>query len=1017
MALSHELVSEFVRVTKDEPKTVNESTVYGTVKEANINGNAFLGVQLDGSDIITPVMTTAEYKTGERVAVSIKNHTATVTGNASSPAAHPHTVIAVDDKVNSLEVIVADEIKANEAAFGSLIAKDAEIINLVAGKASIEELNAEKARIDELKAGSVTTEDFEATNAKIDALEANNVTVNDKLSANEAAIKDLQTSKLSATDAEIKYANIDFANIEEAHLEAIHAKLGIVDNITFENGTLTGELVGVTIKGDLIEGNTIKADKLVVKGSDGLYYKLNFEYGTFKDGEPVPEDSLHGSIITAKSVTAEKVSVSDLVAFDATIGGFKIEDNSIHSVVKESVNNTTRGIYLDNDGQMAVGDGSNFIKYYQETPAYLHFISTVAGGTDRRIHYDTAQFQHLENTTYTLSFKARSSVDDTVLVSCVAGNEQYNKNTYTLGKSWKECSVTYTTSVYGSLTFWLQDANTDADITDIKLVKEGDTSSLLIEGAERVISCWTTIGAVAINSVDAIYKLAVSADSIVFGNTNVESAFNDRVTRDEFNSLEIGGRNLIKNSDFSNGTSKWTVGPDIKVEIIEDDTHKQCLEISSSVKGSANCRVYPHPTDNFIHTGGTYSLSFYAKASVDGTKLQTNVGGGEEIAKNHTLTTDWEKYTFTYEAYDRSLTFWPVDANSTIYIAKVKVEKGDKCTDWTIAPEDIDDDIGDVNNHVSDVETNLASAQSVIEKLRDAISMLVTDGDGTTLLQQTTEGWKFNLYDVQNAVTSVSTGLNDLTNEIGDVNNTVNTLNDTVKKLDDISEYVDIIRYQDVLPHLHIETAYNGNEDHRIHYQKDANSTIATNHFTHLADTVYTLSFKARSSVDGTILVSCVGGSANKQSYVLNTDWQPYSVTYTTTIAGSLTFWLHKANTDADIAEIVITKQGDDFSSIPIEDSSSLTNWVNVGMKSFTAEKGSNIEPCIELGEGDSDFKLMITNTRIMFKDGHTVPTYINTRGLVTKNIEVKGDFNHSGFVWAKRANGNYGLSWKGDGG
>lgn len=31
----------------------------------------------------------------------------------------------------------------------------------------------------------------------------------------------------------------------------------------------------VTIKGDLIEGNTIVADKLVMKGDDGLFYKLN----------------------------------------------------------------------------------------------------------------------------------------------------------------------------------------------------------------------------------------------------------------------------------------------------------------------------------------------------------------------------------------------------------------------------------------------------------------------------------------------------------------------------------------------------------------------------------------------------------------------------------------------------------------------------------------------------------------------------------------------------------------------
>jgi archaellum component FlaC len=60
------------------------------------------------------------------------------------------------------------------------------------------------------------------------------------------------------------------------------------------------------------------------------------------------------------------VSVSDLYAFDATIGGFVIDEDSIHSNVKDSVDNTTEGIYLDNDGQIAFGDSENYVKYYKD---------------------------------------------------------------------------------------------------------------------------------------------------------------------------------------------------------------------------------------------------------------------------------------------------------------------------------------------------------------------------------------------------------------------------------------------------------------------------------------------------------------------------------------------------------------------------------------------------------------------------------------------------------------------------
>jgi hypothetical protein len=71
-------------------------------------------------------------------------------------------------------------------------------------------------------------------------------------------------------------------------------------------------------------------------------------------------------------------------------------------------------------------------------------------------------------------------------------------------------------------------------------------------------------------------------------------------------------------------------------------------------------------------------------------------------------------------------------------------------------------------------------------------------------------------------------------------------------------------------------------------------------------------------------------------------------------------------------------------------------------------------EPCIELGKSTSDFKVLITNTRIMFRNGSNVPTYINTNGLVTQNIEVKGEIVQGGYVMLNTSDGGWGLLWKG---
>ena len=96
MALSHEVVSQFAKLVDNKPKKDEGVTVKGTYK---IIGDIEY-VQLDGSDVLTPVESTVEAKTGERVQVLIKDHFATVTGNISSPAARSKDVKDLADTVD-----------------------------------------------------------------------------------------------------------------------------------------------------------------------------------------------------------------------------------------------------------------------------------------------------------------------------------------------------------------------------------------------------------------------------------------------------------------------------------------------------------------------------------------------------------------------------------------------------------------------------------------------------------------------------------------------------------------------------------------------------------------------------------------------------------------------------------------------------------------------------------------------------------------------------------------------------
>lgn len=347
--------------------------------------------------------TTVSANEGERVTVLVKNHTATINGNLSSPSARTGDVEVVREQVLEVQRVVADKatikdleaerarieelvadnavikgrVSASEADIGELKTNNAKITGrLDANEASIKKLDAEKLTAKDAELKYATVEKLQATDAKVGNLEtdnvsvkgrlnaaegniknlnADNVAINKHLSANDADIKSLRAEKLNAKDADIKYANIDFSNIGIAAMEKFYSESGLIKNVVVGDQTITGELVGVTIRGDLIEGNTIKADKLVIKGEDGLYYKLNTNGSTITS-EQTDYNSLNGTLIQAKSITADKVAVTDLVAFGADIAGNHIGNGAIYSGVKTSALNTTKGFYLGSDGQVGISN-------------------------------------------------------------------------------------------------------------------------------------------------------------------------------------------------------------------------------------------------------------------------------------------------------------------------------------------------------------------------------------------------------------------------------------------------------------------------------------------------------------------------------------------------------------------------------------------------------------------------------------------------------------------------------------
>ena len=431
MSLSQNLINQFVKVVNYEEKQKKETTVNAVYKQ--IDGVKY--VQIDGSDIWTPVTAMVEAEDGDRVKVSIKNHTATITGNITNPSASSTSVQDMKDTVDEHGNTIKQINNSIEQQGNSIIQIDNSIkqventilqydntINQQNNKIQQFEntINQQNNTIEQI-GNNITQmgDDIESINNTVIA-QGNTITQHDNVIEQQGnlisqqgniisqqgttletfnsqitilnsgfkiedgvltGLSDIIVENLKTNNLDAEYANIDFTNINFAAVQKIFSESGIIKDLIVDEGNITGELVGVTIKGDLIEANTLKADKLVIKGENGLYYKLNVDSlgETTASSDEKYQNGLDGSVIVANSITAEKVNVSDLVAFDATIGGFNISESAIYSGAKASVDNTTRGIYMDKNGQFAIGDASNFMKYFYDSSKKVYKLEISAG--------------------------------------------------------------------------------------------------------------------------------------------------------------------------------------------------------------------------------------------------------------------------------------------------------------------------------------------------------------------------------------------------------------------------------------------------------------------------------------------------------------------------------------------------------------------------------------------------------------------------------------------------------------
>ena len=300
-------------------------------------------------------------------------------------------------------------------------------------------------------------------------------------------------------------------------------------------------------------------------------------------------------------------------------------------------------------------------------------------------------------------------------------------------------------------------------------------------------------------------QLSVMADNISANVEKVEgleerasnleqtaTSITSRVTAVE--NTEIGGRNLLFNSkgEFVSSTDAsygfWNLANDTYshgIELKAGQSYTLSFDWAvdwgevtpvSNVTASVGCGS----------TAGAFSYDIGAKALPN---LSTETSGS--VA-----------FTFTPKAADligrpyfamrpiRTNTADAVDG-TTWTIKNIKLEKGDKATDWTPAPEDVSDDINKAQKTADGAVTNITVAQSQIQQLAESISSFVRGDGGGSLMKQDSDGiYYFDISELEKSLSDTANALDELNGIVLQANGDIDVLKSTAEALRQRTEYI-----------------------------------------------------------------------------------------------------------------------------------------------------------------------------------------------------------------------------------
>ena len=656
-----------------------------------------------------------------------------------------------------------EDLNATNAEIVNLQAKDAEIVNLVAGKAEIGDLTATNAEIEHLKAkdaeitslvaGKANISDLTAINADIVDLKAKDIET-DNLIADKASIGELNAVKADINDLQADKADIGALNAAIADIETLTSDLAIIDQAVINKANIT----------DLNAANAQIAELQANKANVADLNAANANINTL-DAEVADIQTLVNG-----NLTSDNIASLNLTSANTTIQNAMIQDAMIDSVTASKIKSGTIDTNLvtiqSTDGSMIL---TGSVQQFKDENGVTRIqIGKDTGGNFTFILYD-------ENGTGVLidedGIKSSNAIADGLIVDAkvadnanIAGSkldiasvitEVNNDNSTTIksnkiyldeqGQSLEVAFNSLKTQVET-----IQDVTIDGDLASIVEQVQSNTTKIEVnkEGISALVA-ENTIRKEEIQNLDGEIESVNNTLSSKYSSLEQDvSGFKTTVadtytTKSEFNNLQIGGTNLLPNSgNFKDNCGSWVSnGSSLTLETVNTYNGYNTIRINNN---SSDGIIYDEHILLRPNTTYTYSITAVADSVVVASSIyplhmwvypQGNPGNYhyEEILdySHASIGTSWGRSYIVFKTPDTDNTYimrpfiYRTDRR-IIYIANFKVEEGNRPTDWSPAPQDVQGQIDATNNNLQNNYSTTSAMNSAIQQKANEITSTVS---------------------------------------------------------------------------------------------------------------------------------------------------------------------------------------------------------------------------------------------------------------------------------------------------